>query len=188
MWLRLRVPARIPLRTGGPGLRQRLHQHRQNIGRGDVTQRARDRFAELNVRVELRDQLPDERHVNRTRDNMNPVCPHVGRYLDLADDDGILGKGSERANVVFFLLLLRRRGGHHLTHVLNPRYRRRRARGRGLISFIENLFQHVDHLGRIGPFQLDEFAHHLRRRDVHLVDDVHERANRAGIFGHENAR
>ena len=67
-------------------LRKRLHQHRQNIGRRDVLQRARDRFAELHIGVELRDQLPHERHVDRPRHDVNAVRAHVGFELDLADD------------------------------------------------------------------------------------------------------
>ena len=111
----------------GPWLRQRLHQDRQDLGRGNVAQRPRDRLGELNVGVELRDQFADERHVDRAGDDMNPVRPHVRGDLDLADHDGILGKRRDQPEFRFLLRLRRRdHARHDRTHALDAWDRARR--------------------------------------------------------------
>ncbi len=149
-----------------------MHQDRQDIRRRNIAQWPRDRLGEFNVRIELRNQLADKRHVYRTRDHVDSVRPHIRCELDFADDDRILGKRGQPAEIVSFkgnrLLGLRLDAG---TDVAHSARNRRRPRGR-LVSFLENLLQHVDHFGRIGALKFDELAHHFRRRDVHLIDHV----------------
>ena len=153
-----------------PGLGQGLHQHRQNIARGNVTQRPRYRFAKLHVGVELRDQLSDKRHVDRSSDDVNAVCPHIGRELDLPHNDGVLRKRRERAEIGVAL-----RHGHD--RIGNPAHastgRPSRADRPVLFgSFLENVFQRVTHLGGVGAFELDELARHFSRGDINLIDDL----------------
>ena len=84
-----------------PRLGQRLDNNWQNFRRADVTQRPRHRLREFDVRIEFGDELPDERHVHRPSDDMDPVRPHIGGDLDLADDDRIFRERSERAEIAF---------------------------------------------------------------------------------------
>jgi hypothetical protein len=156
-----------------PGLGQGLHQHRQNITRGNVTQRPRHRFGKLNVGVELGDQFPDKRHVDRPGDDVNAIRPHIGRELDFTHDNRLLGKRRERAEIGLAL-----RHGHdrigNPTHSPAPRTPRttRHTRSRLVTSFLENVFQHVTHLGGVGAFELDEFTRHFSGGDINLIDDL----------------
>ena len=68
-----------------PRLSQRLDDDRQNFGRRNIIERASDWFGELDVRVELGDQSPDKRQVNRPRDDMDSIGAHVGGQFYFAD-------------------------------------------------------------------------------------------------------
>jgi hypothetical protein len=57
-----------------------------------------------------------------------------------------------------------------------------------LVAAIEHFLQHVDDFARIGALELDELADDFRRRDVDLVDDVHQAADDARVLGDEDAR
>ena len=60
-----------------PRLGQRLHDDRQNISRRNIIERPSDRFGELDVGVELGDQFADKWHVDRARDDVDPIGAHV---------------------------------------------------------------------------------------------------------------
>ena len=89
---------------------------------------------------------------------------------------------------------MRRRRFHlWIRHAADSRYaydRRAPPRAAGIpgwcrfigVPFFENIFQHVDHFARISAFKLDEFAHHFRRRNIDLVDDLPERPNDSSNF------
>ena len=57
-----------------------------------------------------------------------------------------------------------------------------------LIGFLQNVFQHVDHLLRVGPLELDEDARHLRRGDVDLLDHLHQLAQNVRALRDEEGR
>src|SRR5207247_8325512 len=59
-------------------LGQRLHQHWQNVAGGNVSQIASDWFSKFNVGIKFVDELPDKRHVDRPRHDVNAVGAHVG--------------------------------------------------------------------------------------------------------------
>ena len=132
-------------------------------------QRARDRFGELHVGVEFRDQLADERHVDRPRDHMDPVRPHVGCQLDLADHHRVLGQRGQRRPTSGFHRGLR--DDSVGAPARTPGCPDWPGSGLAGLALFENVLEHVDHLARVGPLQLDELADHFGRRNVHLVDD-----------------
>ncbi len=112
---------------------------------------------------------------------MNAIGAHVGGDFDFALDNRLLGKAGD--GEVRLALGLRNVRIGHATHRANGP-RRDAAR---LIALLENIFQHVHHFGRVGPLQRNEFAHHFRRLDIDLVDDLADRPNDGGAFRHEQA-
>ena len=104
---------------------------------------------------------------------MNAIRPHIGRELDFTHDNGLLGKRRERAEIAFAL-----RHGHdwignpaHAPAWSDPRTARHTS-SRLLTSFLENVFQHVAHLGGVGAVELDEFTRHFSGSDINLIDDL----------------
>ena len=156
-----------------------MNQNRQDITSGDISQRTRDRLGKFDVGVKLGDQFANERHVDRPGHDMNAVGAHVGGELDFAHHHRFLGERGQRANLIFNRHRLRH-GRSHATHpgwILDARF----------IAFLEDIFQQIDHLARVGALQLDELAHHFRRRDINLIHDFDQAPNDSGILRHQQA-
>ena len=88
--------------SGLPGLTQSLHDHRQYVRRGNVSQRPRDGFREFNVRVELGNQFANKWHVNRTRDHVDTVRAFVRFEFDFPDNHRFLGERGESGKLGHF--------------------------------------------------------------------------------------
>ena len=91
MLLALGSRAWLGARTSRPGgvclarFAQRLNDHRQHVSRGNIFERPRNRLREFNVGIELRDKFPDEGHVNRTRNDVDPIRPDISLQFYFAD-------------------------------------------------------------------------------------------------------
>src|SRR5262245_66320741 len=118
------------------------------------------------------DQLPDERHVDRPRHDVNTVRADIGSDLNFPDDDCFFGKNTGAAAF----------DRHWLRHASRHLYSTNTRLARRLRALLKNILEDVDDFAGIGSIKLDELAHHFRRRHVYLLNHSCKLPNNVSVL------
>src|SRR5262249_26576398 len=150
---------------------------RQNVAGGNVFQIPGNRLCKLNVRIKFVDQLPDERHVDGSRHDVDAIRADVGSDLNFSHDHRFFGKNTAAA-------CLRR---DWLRHTSRDLYAANTWLTWRLSALLENFLEHVDDFAGIGALEFDEFADHFRRRHIHLFNHTGKLPDNIGVLRHKQA-
>src|SRR5262245_43996408 len=123
------------------------------------------------------DQLPDERHVDRSCHDVDAVRAHIGSKFNFSHDHCFFGKKTAAA-------CLHR---NWLWHTPGNLYAPNTGLPRCLSTLLEDVLEHVDDFAGIRAIELDELAYDFRRRHVYLLNHAGKLSNNVSVLRHKQA-